>query len=159
VIWASPAAWALAILAALPVVAHLWSRKRPMALSFPTLRFLRAASPVSRRLRRVQDWPLLLLRLAIVGVICAAAAGPTLSARWRQRAWQARLHRVIVVEAGAASASAAAEQKSSRNQGRIRRVNSAFSRSSVSKQSNFPVCSGNIVDEAVPAPAVPVASP
>lgn len=56
-IWATPAAWALAILAALPLLAHLWSRKRPAPLPFPTLRFLRAASPVSRRLRRVQDWP------------------------------------------------------------------------------------------------------
>lgn len=106
--WSAPAAWALAILAVLPLVAHLWSRKRPAALPFPTLRFLRAASPVSRRLRQVQDWPLLLLRLAIVGVICAAAAGPTLAARWREHAWRARLHRVIVVDADISSASASA---------------------------------------------------
>ena len=107
-IWAAPAAWALALLAALPLIAHLWSRKRPAALPFPTLRFLRAASPVSRRLRRVQDWPLLLLRLAIVVVICAAAAGPTLDARWRQQAWRSRLHRVIVVDADVAGATASA---------------------------------------------------
>jgi hypothetical protein len=107
-IWASPAAWALALLTALPVLAHLWSRKRPLALPFPTLRFLRAATPISRRLGQVHDWPLLLLRLAIVVVICAAASGPTLATRWRQRAWHARLHRVIVVGADGAAAAATA---------------------------------------------------
>jgi hypothetical protein len=47
-----------------------------------------------------------LLRVAIVGVICAAAAGPTLAVRWRQRAWHSRLHRVIVVDADIAGAMA-----------------------------------------------------
>ena len=107
-IWAAPGALALAVLAALPLLAHLWSRKRPAALPFPTLRFLRASSPVSRRLRRVQEWPLLLLRLAIVAVVCAAAAGPTLAARWREHAWHTRLHRVIVVDADITGAAASA---------------------------------------------------
>ncbi|MCC6162991.1 MAG: BatA domain-containing protein [Acidobacteria bacterium] len=96
--WAVPAAWALAIAVALPIVAHLWSRRRPAAVLFPTLRFLRAASPVSRRLRRVQDWPLLLLRVAIVVAISAAAAGPTITASWRADVWRNRLHRVVVVD-------------------------------------------------------------
>jgi hypothetical protein len=98
-IWATPWAWALAALAVLPIVAHLWSRKQPRTVAFPTLRFLRAASPVSRRLHRVQDWPLLLLRLAIVMAIAAAAAGPTVASAWRDAAWRARLHRVIVLDA------------------------------------------------------------
>lgn len=98
-IWATPWAWALAALAVLPLVAHLWSRKQPRTLAFPTLRFLRAASPVSRRLHRVQDWPLLLLRLAIMMAIAAAAAGPTVASAWRDAAWRARLHRVIVLDA------------------------------------------------------------
>lgn len=105
-IWAAPLAWALAVAAALPLVAHLWSRKRPRALAFPTLRFLRAAAPVSRRLQQLQDWPLLLLRLAIVLAICAAAAGPTLTSAWRQRAWHDRLHRVIVVDESVAASAA-----------------------------------------------------
>lgn len=106
-IWAAPLAWALAVAAALPLVAHLWSRKRPRALAFPTLRFLRAAAPVSRRLQQVQDWPMLLLRLAIVLAICTAAAGPTLTSAWRQRAWHDRLHRVIVVDERVAASAAA----------------------------------------------------
>ncbi len=71
---------------------------------FPTLRYLRAASPVSSRLRRVQQWPLLLLRLAIVGAVCAAAAGPTLAVSWRQATWRERLHRIIVVDVGLTAA-------------------------------------------------------
>ena len=97
--WAAPLAGLLAFALVLPVVAHLWSRRRPTAVPFPTLRFLRETSPVSRRLRRVQDWPLLLLRAAIVALIAAAAAGPTLRTVARQREWQQRLHRVIVVDA------------------------------------------------------------
>jgi hypothetical protein len=107
-IWALPWAWALAIAAALPLVAHLWSRKRPSTLQFPTLRFLQAASPISRRLHRVQDWPLLLLRIGIVALICAAAAAPTVSLPWRREAWRQRLHRIIVVDAEVAGGSAAA---------------------------------------------------
>ena len=95
--WASPWAWLLASGVVLPLVAHLWSRRRPGAVMFPTLRFLTATSPVSRRLHRIQDWPLLLLRLAIVLVISAAAAGPTLLA-WRHQPSPRRLHRVIVVD-------------------------------------------------------------
>lgn len=101
-IWASPWAWGLAALAILPLVAHLWSRRQPTPLLFSTLRFLRAASPVSRHLRRVQDWPLLLVRLAIVAAIASAAAGPTVMTPARMLAERTRLHRVVVVEPGIA---------------------------------------------------------
>lgn len=101
--WAWPWAWALTVAAILPLVAHLWSRRRPAAILFPTLRFLRAASPISRRLHRVQAWPLLLLRLLIVAAVCAAAAGPTLEVSWRQAAWRERLHRIILVDVGLAA--------------------------------------------------------
>ncbi len=100
--WALPWAWGLAVAAALPLLAHLWSRKRPAPVPFPTLRFLLAASPISRRLRRLQDVPLFLLRLAIVSAVCAAAAGPTLNASWRASAWRSGLHRVLVLDASIA---------------------------------------------------------
>ena len=95
--WASPWAWLFASAAVLPLIAHLWSRRRPRAVLFPTLRFLTAASPVSRRLHHIQDWPLLLLRFVIVLAIAAAAAGPTLTAWWHPRA-SGGVHRVIVVD-------------------------------------------------------------
>ncbi|BCS33357.1 hypothetical protein TBR22_A25840 [Luteitalea sp. TBR-22] len=104
--WAAPWAWALLVGVALPLVAHLWSRRQPTRRPFSTLRFLRAASPVSRHLRRVQDWPLLVLRTAIVAAVAAAAAGPTLMTMARLEAWRARLHRVIVVDASVAPAAA-----------------------------------------------------
>ena len=108
--WAAPWAWALALAAILPIAAHLWSRRRPPTVPFLTLRFLRAASPVSRRLRRVQEWPLLLLRLAIVAAICAAAAGPTLVSPWREQAWRDRLHRIVVVDTAVATQAASVLQ-------------------------------------------------
>ena len=95
--WATPWAWMLAATIALPLVAHLWSRRQPTSVPFPSLRFLRATSPVSRRLRRVQDWPLLLWRALIVLVVTAAAAGPTVGPVVRSRT-NAPLHRVIVVD-------------------------------------------------------------
>ena len=101
--WALPWAGALAIAVVLPLVAHLWSRRQPTLRPFSTLRFLRASSPVARRLQRVQDWPLLALRAAIVLLIVAAAAGPTVVTAGRLDAWRSRLHRVIVVETSAAA--------------------------------------------------------
>lgn len=103
-IWGMPWAWALAAGVLLPVLAHLWSRRQPHARPFPTLRFLRAVSPISRRLHRLQDWPLFLLRAAIVLMAAAAAAGPTLITPARLHAWRARVHRVIVLDARAGAA-------------------------------------------------------
>ena len=102
--WAAPWALGLAVAVLLPLVAHLWSRRQPVVQPISTLRFLRASSPVSRRLQRVQDWPLLILRCAIVVVIASAVAGPTLATAMRVDAWKARLHRVIVVETSVAAA-------------------------------------------------------
>lgn len=108
--WTSPWAWALAAAVALPIVAHLWSRHQPRSVAFPTLRFLHAASPISRRLRTLQDWPLLAWRVLTVLAVTAAAAGPTIAALARSTA-PAPLHRVIVVdEAVRAQASAVVER-------------------------------------------------
>lgn len=104
--WAAPWAWALAAAIALPIVAHLWSRRQPRSVEFPTLRFLQASSPVSRRLRTIQDWPLLALRVLIVLAVAAAAAGPTIVALARDKA-TAPLHRVIVVDEAVGTAAAA----------------------------------------------------
>ena len=107
VIWAAPWAWALALAAVLPVIAHLWSRKRPRALAFPD-----AALP-ARRLAGVAATAAACRTGRCCScaspsslAICAAAAGPTLTSAWRQRAWHDRLHRVIVVDDSVAASAA-----------------------------------------------------
>ena len=104
--WAAPLAWWLAGAVVLPLVAHLWSRRRPSEFAFPTLRFLRAASPVSRRLRRLQERWLFLWRVVTVLLVCAAAAGPTLTA-WRIPAVPA-VHRLVAVDGRVAQGAARA---------------------------------------------------
>lgn len=100
--WAAPLAAWLALAATLPILAHLWSRRRPATLPFPTLRFLREAAPVARRPRRIHEWPLLLLRLAIVAAVVVAAAGPTLVTANRLEAARQQLHRVVLIDHSAA---------------------------------------------------------
>lgn len=95
--WAAPWAWALAAAVALPLVAHLWSRRQPRSVEFPTLRFLQATSPVSRRLHTLHDRALLAWRAIIVMAAVAAAAGPTIGSAAR-RDDSGPLHRVIVVD-------------------------------------------------------------
>ena len=94
--WASPWAGLLAAGIILPLIAHLWSRRQPPTVGFPSLRFLRASSPVSRRLQTVRDWPLLIVRALVVLLVAAAAAGPTVGERTRGGARP--VHRIIVID-------------------------------------------------------------
>lgn len=96
--WATPWAWVLAAGVVLPLVAHLWSRREPRAVDVPTLRFLQVTSPVSRRLRHLQDRPLLALRMIVVLLVAAAAAGPRLTSSAPSNPERVPLHRVVVVD-------------------------------------------------------------
>ena len=97
VFWLVPAAWAGVTLAAIPVLIHLLARRRRERVLFPSLRFLPASQLASLRRRTVADWPLLLIRIAIVTVAVAAAAAPVFVSSARQRAWSARVARAIVL--------------------------------------------------------------
>ncbi len=68
----------LAGLAALlvPVLIHLRRREREKPTRFPSLMFLQRVPIVTARRRRVTDWPLLLLRLAILALLVLAFARP-----------------------------------------------------------------------------------
>ncbi len=70
----------LAGLAALvvPVLIHLRRREREKPTRFPSLMFLQRVPIVTARRRRVTDWPLLLLRLAILTLLVVAFARPTI---------------------------------------------------------------------------------
>ncbi len=95
--WLAPAAlWGLAALA-IPILVHLLTRQERQATPFPTLRFLTATRLVSMRHRRLHDWLLLVVRAAIVAAAAAALAGPLLVTSQRQRTWNTRVARAVVV--------------------------------------------------------------
>jgi hypothetical protein len=99
-LWANPVAlWGLSLLA-VPVLIHLLLRPQIMRMRFPSLRFLPASRLASARRRIIHDWPLLLVRLAILACAVAALAGPILVTPSREESWSARIARAIVVDAG-----------------------------------------------------------
>jgi hypothetical protein len=93
-----PAVWLAAAAVALPIAIHLLTRAVRTPLTFPSIRFLEPTrlSAVSRH--AIQDWPLLLLRIAIVLLAVAALAGPVLVTPGRQAAWRARVARAVVLD-------------------------------------------------------------
>lgn len=96
-IWLLPAAlWGLAALA-VPILVHLLTRQERRSIAFPSLRFLTETRLVALRHRRIHDWPLLLVRAAILAIAVAALGGPLLITSQRERAWQARVARAVVV--------------------------------------------------------------
>lgn len=99
-----PWVWLLAAAAAVPVVIHLLERNRSRRLSFPSLRFLESTRLSSTRFRRLQDIPLLCLRVAIVLAAVMALAQPVFITPARQDAWSRRTARAVVVDEGSASA-------------------------------------------------------
>jgi len=78
-VFLNPGLWWGALTAAVPVLLHLWQRRRPRQLAFSDLRFLEAGQ--ARRARRValRRWLLLLLRVLAILAIVAAAARPRLA--------------------------------------------------------------------------------
>lgn len=70
----------LAVLAgAIPIVLHMINRQRAKDLPFPTLIFLRLSVEKTRRRRRIQDWFLMLLRLAVLVLLAFGLARPALT--------------------------------------------------------------------------------
>jgi hypothetical protein len=85
-IWGNPLAWLGAAAIAIPILVHLLATFRARRLPFPTLRFLPEAMPAAVRARRLEDWPLLVLRCLIVAVAVAALAQPWLALEGRDAA-------------------------------------------------------------------------
>lgn len=93
--WGAP--WALLGLIAVvgPLVVHWLARQQSTRLRFPTLTFLTPTPPVSVRRHRIQDWPLLLIRMAMVALAAVALAQPV----WLQSARpEATPSRAIVLD-------------------------------------------------------------
>jgi hypothetical protein len=93
-----PAVWWAALTVAFPVAIHLLTRARRSPLRFPTVRFLEPAHLSAVRRSRIEDWPLLLLRAAILLLAVAALAGPIVVTPAREAAWRARVARAVVLE-------------------------------------------------------------
>ncbi|MBN2577496.1 MAG: BatA and WFA domain-containing protein [Pirellulales bacterium] len=71
--------------AAIPVILHMINRRRAKDLPFSTLRFLKLSVQKTRRRKRIHDLLLMLLRAAVLVLIAAGLAQPTvthLSALW-----------------------------------------------------------------------------
>jgi hypothetical protein len=95
-IWRHPAAWLGLVTLVVPILVHLLGRRRPVPLPFPTLRFLDRSEIVPARRHRLNDLPLLVMRLAILTAAVTALAGPVFVAWRRQPA--PTIARAIVVD-------------------------------------------------------------
>ena len=93
-----PGVWWAAAVIGFPIAIHLLTRARRTLIRFPTVRSssLRRLSAVSRS--RIQDWPLLVLRVAILLLAVAALAGPIIVTPLREAAWRGRVARAVVLE-------------------------------------------------------------
>ena len=100
--WLNPAAFAGLALLVLPVLVHLLRTHRAERIMFPSLRFVTPSRTAAVRLRPPTDALLLLVRLAIAALAVVALARPVFVTAARQRAWNGRTARAIVIDASAA---------------------------------------------------------
>ncbi len=77
--FAAPLFLLAALAAAIPVVLHMVQRRRAKDLPFPTLRFLRLSAQKTRRRKRIHDAMLMLLRAAVLLLLAAGLARPTVT--------------------------------------------------------------------------------
>ena len=97
VFWLTPAAWWGLATIAVPIAIHLLTRQQTRRVPFPTLRFLHTTRLAALRRRSIHDWPLLLVRVAILVAAVAALAGPVFVSATRKAEWQTRVVRALVV--------------------------------------------------------------
>jgi hypothetical protein len=76
--------WALGLLAAVPLLAHLFSRTRPRRREFPSLRLIHEAMRRVTRVRRPRERWLLLLRTLAMAALIGAFLQPWLRTRHTQ---------------------------------------------------------------------------
>jgi hypothetical protein len=99
----SPIVWLGALAVLLPIAIHLLSRATRTPVRFPTIRFLEVTRLSATARHRIQDWPLLAVRTAIVLIAVAALAGPILVTPAREAAWEARVARAVILDDRSAS--------------------------------------------------------
>ncbi|NMC20905.1 MAG: hypothetical protein GYA33_10850, partial [Thermogutta sp.] len=70
--------WIGTALVGIPLVLHLVMRRRSRRVTFPALRFVRSRFQVVHRRLRLRHWILLILRMAILFLLCLLLARPSL---------------------------------------------------------------------------------
>jgi|GEM_PF-850863 len=72
--------WGFAALA-VPIIIHLWQRRKVIQVKFSTLRFLKVVAAKTSRSAKIENLLLLLLRCLVVALVAWAAMRPVLSSR------------------------------------------------------------------------------
>src|SRR6266446_2565645 len=91
-------AWGLA--AALPILIHLWSRRKYRQERWAAMTFLLAALRKNARRIQLEQWILLAVRTAILLLFALALADPQLSllSAWAGGASSGQTHMVLVID-------------------------------------------------------------
>ncbi len=66
----------------IPVIIHLWGRRRPRRVPFPSLMLLQASHQQQSTFRRLRDLILLALRVLLILMVALALAGPSTTSAW-----------------------------------------------------------------------------
>ncbi|MCE5218299.1 BatA and WFA domain-containing protein, partial [bacterium] len=90
--------------AAFPLLLHLWGRRKPRRVPFPTLRFLLAGQQQQSRLARLRNLLLLLLRMLLIVLLSLALAQPIVRSSPLAKLFPAQRRVVIAVDTSASMA-------------------------------------------------------
>ncbi len=101
---------ALLALGAVPVLVHLFARTRPPVYDFSSVEFLRKVVRKTMRLRKPQDWLLLVLRTLFCLALIAAFLRPLLFSDQQIAGLGEQKNVVVVVDASASMAAAEGSQ-------------------------------------------------
>jgi hypothetical protein len=99
--------WGL-VAAAIPVIIHLFTRRRPKEIPFPSLEFLSEVNQSEIRRLRIKQWLLLLLRTLAIAALALAMARPALKGTAGPRGGAATTVVVLVDRSGSMSAASPA---------------------------------------------------
>jgi hypothetical protein len=94
----SPAMLGWLAAAAIPLVIHLWSRRRYREMSWAAMEYLMAALRSSRRRMRMEQWLLLAIRTLLVALIVVAVAEPFFERGGFAFVTGESTHRVLVID-------------------------------------------------------------
>src|SRR5215208_3723246 len=76
--FSNPIALLALSLLALPILIHMLARLKGQRVLFPTVKYLRATESHRLTLRKIECWPLLVIRLLACGLLVFAVSDPVL---------------------------------------------------------------------------------